>query len=276
MKLVTEKFFRATQLTLEVRAANADAAATKLPDGVCARMTGIALVYNVADDYDTKFAPGCLAKTRAEKVNMGKVRLFADHGPFTETHVGIVRSLEDVGDAAVMVADLFDTDAGRAMKEYLVAVLASGAETGLSIGFRPRASEWVKDQESGDLYLVFTEIELREISVTPVNAVPGADVVGIRRGAGESDTDLLKRALLNILRSLDKRDAEAVFTQAYATSAAPADTSSAQPTAATTDAAREAESAEHDDDAAAGDDDTDELLATDDERMIALRKTYAR
>ncbi len=130
-RAVAEKFFfHATNLELRTE--------ESLPDGVCGRLSGVAFMYNTADDYGTMFAPGCIDKTRAEKVNKGKVKLFADHGPFTDTHVGVVRSIEDMGDAAVMTADLFDTEPGRAMKDYLVAVLKSGADTGISISGRAR------------------------------------------------------------------------------------------------------------------------------------------
>lgn len=199
-------------------------AGEKLPPGVCGRISGIALVYNQVDDYGTVFKPGCLAKTRAERVNTGKVKLFADHGPFTDTHVGTVRTMEDVGDAVVMTADLFDTEAGRQMKEYIDAVIKSGGETGLSVGFRPRKKEWVPidpKNPDGEDVLEFQEIELREVSITPVPAVPGAEVTSVRREAGESEEDLLKRTLARILRALPQRDAQAVFDEVYASAAEP-------------------------------------------------------
>lgn len=202
--------FRATKLELR--------SGEGLPKGVCGRVSGVALTYNVADDYGTVFVPGCLTKTRSEKVNTGKVKLFADHGPFTDTHVGVVRSLDDRGDSVMMVADLFDTEAGRNMKEYLSAVLASGADTGLSIGFRPHGEEWKADAVTGknDMMLFYKEIELREVSITPVPAVPGTDILAVR------SADLLPRALRTILKALPKRDAQDVFDSVY--SAAPPDT----------------------------------------------------
>lgn len=245
-------------------------AASPLPAGICGRMQGVALVFGVPDDYDTIFARGCLDRTIVDRVNQGKVKLFADHGPFTHTHVGVIRSVTIVGDSAIMVADLFDTDAGREMKEYLAAIIASnpetGAETGLSVGFRVHDSQMTRDTVSGEMHEVFTEIELREISITPANAVPGTEVTGVRGG------DLLKRALTNILRSLDQRDAEAVFETVYA-SAAESDTSGdrgAAPSALTrqTNAETVAESAK--DDAAAGAE-----FATDDERVLIARRFAA-
>lgn len=270
-RLLSERVFRHT--TLELRVAK-PGDAEPLPDGVCGRITGVALVYNVPDDYGTIFVPGCLAKTRAERVNTGKVKLFADHGPFTDTHVGVVRALEDVGDSAVMTADLFDTESGRAMKEYIQAVLASGADTGISIGFRPRAKKWDESPEGfegGDMCLYFTEIELRECSITPVPAVPGADVVSVRREAGETDEGLMRRALEHILRALPEREARAVFDEVYAPSAAQPDTAAAttQPPAGagTDNTGPAAESATAD---------SAVKLASPDERMRAVRQSYAR
>lgn len=230
-----EGAFKITELV--VRAAG-DVSADTLPQGCCARMTGVALVYGVTDDYGTMFEPGCLAKTIAEKVRPGKVRLFADHEARTKTHVGTVTDIKDVGDTAVMTAVLFDTEAGRAMKEYLQAVTASGKETGaatgLSVGFRSREDESITiDGEDGPQWAcLFKEIELREISVTPVNAVPGSDVLSVRREQGEKGQALLRRMLGRILAEVPESEARAVFESAYASAADRTDTA-ADPTGAT-------------------------------------------
>lgn len=215
--------------------------AADLPPGCCAKMTGVALVYNVTDDYGTRFAPGCLAKTIAEKVRPGKVRLFADHEARTKAHVGTVTDIKDVGDTAVMTAVIFDTEAGRAMKEYLQAVTESGkvtgAVTGLSVGFRSREDESVTidDGDGPQWACLFKEIELREISVTPVNAVPGTDVIAVRRerrNDGEKDQGLLTRMLARILAEVPESEAQAVFKTVYASAADPAHQDAA-PTGAT-------------------------------------------
>lgn len=243
MKSLTDRHHRAMKFELALpdkdgNYTRADGTVEKLPVGVCGRMTGIALVYGVADDYGTVFEPGCLDKTRTERVAAGKVKLFADHGPFTDTHVGTVRSITDVGDAAVMVADLFETQAGRTMKEYLEAVLNSKSETGLSIGFRPVKKEWKSSEASGngdtmpgDSLLHYIEIQLREISITPVPAVPGTEVTGVRRQENETDTALLLRVLANILREVPESDARAAVDAAYAKSTAKTDTEAAPPAA---------------------------------------------
>lgn len=156
--------------TLEIRAEG-------LPTGICGRVTGVALRYGVVDSYGTMFRSGSLEKTRA-KVNAGRVKLFDNHGMAdsygTRSHIGVVRSLTQAGDAEVMTADIFDTEDGRRAKEYLAAVMASGAETGLSIGFYAKAGEPVATAYE------FTDIELDEISLAPRQAVPGATVAGVR------------------------------------------------------------------------------------------------
>jgi HK97 family phage prohead protease len=101
-----------------------------------------------------------------------------DHERTSKAHVGVVTEMRDVGDALVMTADIFDTGDGRAALEYVKAVLASGASTGFSIGFVPRASEMVMVNDKP--VERFTEIELREVSITPMPAVPGAEVASAR------------------------------------------------------------------------------------------------
>lgn len=265
--VTNERVFRS--IKLELRAVSADAN-EKLPPGICGRFSDIALVYGVTDDYGTVFEQGCIAKTRAERVNTGKVKVFADHGPYTDCHVGVVRSMDDVGDAVTVIADLFDSEAGRTMKEYLEAVIASGAETGLSIGFRTRDSEWKKDEKTGEMFLHYNEIELREVSITPVPAVPGTDVIGVRREQGETDEDLLKRALGHILRSLPERDARTVFDEVYASAAKP-DTPATptQPPAG----APAGTDAEHAESATGADGTTVSPVATIEERLAAVRGT---
>lgn len=274
MKIVTDRIHRAVQFKLETPETRAAAGAEALNKGTCGRLTGIALVYDQPDDYGSMFARGCLDKTRAERVQPGKVKLFADHGPFTETHVGTVRSMTDIGDGVVMVADLFDTEAGKRMKEYLEAVLGSGSETGLSIGFRPVKHEWrAVDGEKGvkDNMLVFEEISLREVSITPVPAVPGTEVTGVRREPGETDKDLLLRTLSRILGEIPEAEARAAVDAAYASSAATTDTPAAPPPAveAASESTADAVSAE----GSSGTPDADE--ATMDERMELLRSSMA-
>lgn len=145
-----------------------------LPEGVCGRVTGVALVYDVEDAYGTRFAQGCLDRTKREKLAAGKVPLFADHEYGIHTHVGVVRTLTTTGGEEILAADLFDTEDGRHAKQYLEAVVRSGAYTGFSIGFFNRSALGHSD--------LFTEIELDEVSITPRPAVPGAGVVGVRQG----------------------------------------------------------------------------------------------
>ena len=183
---------------LQVRADN-------LPPGICGRVTGIALTFDVVDSYRTMFARGCADRTIQRKVTTRKLPLLMDHERSTGAHVGVVSSMTDTGPALMMAADLFDTADGRAALEYAKAVIASGASTGFSIGFRPMRSEMLTvDNEPVER---FTEIELREVSMTPMPAVPGTDVLGARTESDvadpmRSDVQLLEVAAKAALNAL--------------------------------------------------------------------------
>lgn len=209
-KTIAPKMWHATDAALTVRA-EAD-----LPPGIAGRVSGIALTYDTVDSYDTMFARGCAKRSIDTRVTAGKLPLLIDHERTTGAHVGVVRSLSEVGDALVMTADVFDTADGRAALEYVKAVLASGATTGFSIGFVPRKSETVT---VGDRRVErFVEIELREVSVTPMPAVPGADVTAARNDADapvmeqteRTDDDLLVIAARAALDALPEERRKAV------------------------------------------------------------------
>lgn len=182
-----------------------------LPDGVCGRIQGVAMVYNDLDWYGTMFAPGCMAKSIAERVAARKVNLFLDHTKEVRCHVGIVASMTDIGDQAVMTGDILDTVDGRLALEYCKAVIAAGGETGISIGFIPRKGEVVKDAlgtSTGNYR--FLEIELREESITPVPAVEGALITGARN-EDENNPEVMVTALRAILASLPKERLDAAL-----------------------------------------------------------------
>lgn len=171
--------------------------------GFCGQLRGIALPYGVVDSYRTVFAPGCLDKTRAAKVGARKVKLFLDHSYGVKDHVGTVLEMPDAGDAALLVAGILDTPDGRAAKEYLQAILASGSETGLSVGFYVRKEQ--SGQVDGQQVTVFNEIELDEVSLTPRNAVPGAVVTGTRKDGAqldEGEAETAKRVLRTLVETL--------------------------------------------------------------------------
>lgn len=188
-----------------------------MPAGICGRMVGVALVYGVVDSYNTTFMRGCLDKTRNERLAAGKVKLFADHMNMTSAHVGVVRALDDVGDAVVMTAEIFDTEDGRKMKEYLQAVMAARAETGLSVGFMPRRGG---PSPMDPMVYEFQEIELREVSITPMSAVPGTDVTGVRMQLDEeldesSADEAVEHAVRAMLEVMDKQTAARVIAKLY-------------------------------------------------------------
>lgn len=196
-----------------------------LPPGIAGRLSGVALTYDVVDTYDTMFARGCAKRSVDTKVAARKLPLLMDHERSVKAHVGVVATMTDVGDALVLTADLLDTPEGRAAREYAQAVIAAGASTGFSIGFVPRRSERV--MVDGKAVERFTEIELREVSMTPMPAVPGTDLTSARTDAADApvvveqspafertDTDLLVVAARLALDALPAAE-RAVVLDAY-------------------------------------------------------------
>lgn len=221
-----QKAWHITEARIEVRA-DGDA----LPDGIAGRVSGVALTYDVVDTYGTMFQRGCAKRSIEGKVRARKVPLLMDHDRSVASHVGVVAGMSEVGDTLVMMADLFDTPDGRAALEYVKAVMAAGASTGFSIGFVPRGSQRV--MVDGQPVELFTEIELREVSITPMPAVPGADVTGARHEQDDAAPELVRddRTLLMVaaeaaLNALAEDDRRAVLHR-FSGSAAPVRTETA-------------------------------------------------
>lgn len=253
-KTLAPKRWHLTDATLEVRAES------DLPPGVAGRVSGIALTYEVVDSYDTMFAKGAAKRSIDTRVAARKLPLLMDHERSTRAHVGVVTGMADVGDALLMTADIFDTAEGRSALEYVKAVLASGASTGFSIGFIPRRSESVLIE--GRSVERFTEIELREVSVTPMPAVPGAEVQAARHEDEEaaderSDDELLAiaaRASLDALPSVVRAAIIAGYADASRVAPVPASPDTGTRLSDALDAPR---------------------VATMDERLRAVRQSYA-
>lgn len=242
-----------------------------MPDGIAGRVSGVALTYEVVDTYGTLFARGSVKRSIDNKVKARKVPLLMDHERRTGAHVGVVTMMQDVGDALMMTADLFDTPEGRAAREYVKAVIAAGASTGFSIGFVPRRSEMVS--VDGGLAERFLEIELREVSITPMPAVPGADVLGARMD-GEadaepvrSDVELLTVAATAALKALPE-DARAALLAQFVEVPAPQDAAASDPDA--TRATRTDSAPDLDPPASAL-----AVSASMDARLAAVRSTFA-
>ena len=184
-----------------------------LRPGVAGVVQGVAVTYGVVDSYGTRFALGSLDRTIRERVESRKVKVYTDHQERVRAHVGVVSTARTVGDSLVVDLDVFDTADGRAALEYVRAVLAAGAESGLSIGFVPIEWRIVRGDDGKGEIVEFTEVALREISLTPAPAVPGASVTGSRRDP-EPDADpdlddedadgvtLAERAAIFLLESL--------------------------------------------------------------------------
>lgn len=211
-----EKLWHLTDTALHVRVED------DLPPGIAGRVSGVALTYEVVDSYQTMFSRKCAKRSIDGRVAARKVPLLMDHERTSKAHVGVITSMTDAGDSLLMTADVFDTAEGRAALEYVKAVLASGASTGFSIGFIPRASEMVT--VDGKPVERFTEIELREVSITPMPAVPGAEVASARNEsstpaipeevvAERTETDLLILAARVALDALSESDRHAVLSR---------------------------------------------------------------
>jgi HK97 family phage prohead protease len=252
-KTLAPKRWHITDATLEVRTES------DLPAGVAGRVSGIALTYEVVDSYDTMFARGAAKRSIDTRVAARKLPLLMDHERSTRAHVGVVTGMSDIGDALLMTADIFDTAEGRSALEYVKAVLASGASTGFSIGFIPRRSEQVMSE--GRNIERFTEIELREVSVTPMPAVPGAEVQAARHEEEaveeRSDEEILTmaaRAALDALPSAVRDAIIATYADAARLAPAPDSPDSGTRSSDAPDAPR---------------------VATMDERLRAVRQSYA-
>ncbi len=200
-----------------------------LPPGVAGQISGVALTFDMVDTYGTVFARGCAKRSIDTKVAAGRLPLMLDHEWETEAHVGVVRELVDTGTGYLMTADLFATEEGQEARRYVQNVLAADAYVGLSIGFRPLRSEMVT--VDGQAVERFTEIELREISLTPLPSVPGTDVVAARSdraapdvpavpAAPRDDAELLALAARTALHALSPEARAAVLSE-YLTPEAP-------------------------------------------------------
>lgn len=200
-----------------------------LPPGVAGQISGIALTFDTVDTYGTTFARGCAKRSIDTKVAAGRLPLIMDHEWETGAHVGVVRELVDTGTGYLMTADLFATEEGQEARRYVQNVLAADACVGLSIGFRPLRSEMVTID--GQAVERFTEIELREISLTPLPSVPGTDVVAARSdraapdvpavpAAPRDDAELLALAARTALHALSPEARAAVLSE-YLTPEAP-------------------------------------------------------
>jgi len=199
-----------THQTVQIRAVETNEPAP----GTCGSIAFIGLRYMVPDSYGTMFKPGCLAKTASAKVSKGIVKYFGDHIYRWRTHLGVIRSVEDVGDGVLVKADVLDAKEGREYLEYAKACMASGTQTGASIGFWDRASD--VEEVNGQRYLVYSEIELEEFSGTPMNAVDGADLLSARRQGDTKRRETLLVALDGILSGLPEADARAAVEARYA------------------------------------------------------------
>lgn len=254
-KTVQHRIRCSTLQQVQIRAVTSEAPAP----GTCGAIAFIGLRYNQPDAYGTIFKPGCLAKTAQAKVAKGIVKYFGDHIYKWRTHLGVIRSLEDVGNDVLVKADILDTSEGREYLEYAKACLASNTQTGASIGFWDRASD--VEELNGQRYLAYSEIELEEFSGTPMNAVDGADLLNARRLPDAERRASMMSITERLLATLPEADARQLLEQRVGTGHAESEEASAPratPPLEETPAASAAP-----------------VLATPEQRHAALRQSFS-
>lgn len=251
--------------------------AEEMPPGVAGRLSGIALTFDTVDTYGTMFAPGAATRSIKAKVAARKLPLMIDHQYETGAHVGVVTAMEELDAGLLMTADLFDTPAGRAAREYAQAVIAAGAYAGFSIGFVPRQSETV--MVDGRSVERFTEIELREVSLTPMPSVPGTDLLGARTEAPapqppvsvRTDAELLAVAVRSALVAMDEATRSALLDELLADYRPDATRTASAPTAPDPEPSAATPSRPAEEPARS---DSPPPPASMDARIAALRATY--
>jgi HK97 family phage prohead protease len=242
-----------------------------LPAGIVGRISAVALPFNQEDSYGTSFAQGCAARSIGQKVKARKVPFLLDHDRRTGSHAGTIMSVEDAGTGYLMGADVLDTRLGRETMEYVKALIASGGTTGVSIGFIPRKSEFKKSAQ-GRTIEVFTEIELSEISLTPMPAVPGAEVIGARKeeeGAADPTTSGSQRDDITLMTLAARAALDALPDEARAEVLKQYGTASPKPSEGAAPAEGEQGSR-----TTTATESRDEGNVSMDERIAAVRKTF--
>jgi HK97 family phage prohead protease len=155
--------------TLEFRSARAAKAVTF--DGGSGRIFGVAVTYDVVDDYGTRFSPGVFADSLKNRLPT----LVWGHD--WSDPIGRVVDYNDTSKQLEITAQLDDPAAvPRARQAF--AQLKSGTLRDMSVGFLRQ-----EDQKAPDNLPGVTDITrgiLDEVSLVLVGAVPGSQVTDVR------------------------------------------------------------------------------------------------
>lgn len=148
--------------------------------------SGIAVAYNVVDEYRSVFLPGCFDESLAQRMPA----ICWSHA--WNDPVGIVTGWDSLAEGLAIVAQLDDPDAvPRARQAW--AQLRSGSMTDLSVGFshverrEPTPDELQRFPGCGE---IIERAQLDEVSIVMRGAVPGSQVTGTRAGNAASAAGL--------------------------------------------------------------------------------------
>lgn len=133
-------------------------------DGDRGQIRGVALPYGVKDSYDTIFDAGCVSNAS------GKVKLHRSHNP--DTPIGFAMLREGMGSLE------YDAEVFKDLPEVLPTweMIKRGLFDGVSIGFDVKDSYYDPVEDC----VHFRRIEIMELSVVSIPAVPGATITEVR------------------------------------------------------------------------------------------------
>lgn len=137
----------------------------------------VVLAYNVIDDYNTRFRPGCFAESLEERLP----RMVWAHR--WDDPVGRWVDYRDTNTELTLIGELDDFDAVPRARQAS-AQLASGTIDQFSVGFMRLADELVDPEDvDGQRGVVdITKGQLDEASLVLVGAVPGTKLLAVRSG----------------------------------------------------------------------------------------------
>lgn len=139
------------------------------------RFAGYAALFDVVDRGGDVVRPGAFAGSLSG-TPARRIPLLWQHDPARP--IGVIESAAPDGRGLRVVGRL--TEQSATAREA-AALLRDGAVTGLSFGYRVRASEPGPPGRGGTPTRALTEVELVEVSVVTLPMQPGARVIAIER-----------------------------------------------------------------------------------------------
>ena len=166
----------------------------------------VVLAYNVVDDYNTRFRPGCFAESLEGRLP----RICWAHR--WDEPLGRWVDYRDTSTELTLIGELDDFDAVPRARQA-AAQLQSGTIDQFSVGFLRLADEAVDPEDVGGQRGVvdITKGQLDEASLVLVGAVPGTKLLAVRSGLvvpEDAVVDLAKRVVAG---ELTKDEAKAAL-----------------------------------------------------------------